>query len=400
MPINPRRALTTAAAVLALVVGGSSAAQEHHPEWVGTWQTAPASARAGTDTGYPNQSIRNVVHTSIGGRAARVRLSNAYGTAPVLMGKVSVALSNGGAGAIPGTMRAVTFGGAPTVTIPVGAEVVSDGVELNVPPDADLQVTVYTPEPSGPVTYHPQAYRENYFATGDHAADESGAAFAPTTTSFHYVSGVEVRGSRAGGAVVALGDSITDGAWSTRGANMRWPDQLADRLLERPASQRLGVLNAGISANRLASQGTNPTAGQNALARLDRDVFSRAGVRTVVLMEGINDIQSSVPAEQLIMGLRQVVERGHAAGVRVVVGTITPWKGWRTYTPEREQIRVAVNQFIRTAGIFDAVVDFDAALRDPADPETLRPAYDSGDHLHPNDAGYRAMAGAVDLKSL
>jgi lysophospholipase L1-like esterase len=388
------------AVVLALVLGGSSAAEPagHGPEWIGTWQAAPATAQAGT--GHPDKTIRNVVHTSIGGRSARVRLSNAFGTAPVLMSAVTVALSTGTASTVPGTMRAVTFGGVPSVTIPVGAEVVSDAVNLTVPPDSDLAVTVYTPAESGPATYHPQAYRENYFATGDHASDETGTPFGVTTTSFHYVSGVEVRGSRARGAIVAFGDSITDGAWSTRGANLRWPDQLFDRLAQRPAPLRFGVLNAGISANRLVSQGTNPTAGQNALARLDRDALTRAGVRTVVLMEGINDIQNSVPADQLIMGLRQVVSRGHAAGVRVVVGTIAPWKGWRTYTPEREEIRLAVNGFIRTAGIFDGVVDFDAALRDPADPGMLRAAYDSGDHLHPNDAGYKAMAEAVDLRKL
>ncbi|MFS8097015.1 SGNH/GDSL hydrolase family protein [Lentzea alba] len=389
-------------AVLALVLGGSAVAEpaSHGPEWIGTWQTAPASAQVGTETGHPNKTIRNVVHTSIGGKAARVRLSNAFGTAPVLMSHVTVALSTGAASTVPGSMRAVTFGGLPNVTIPVGAEVVSDAVNLTVPADADLAVTVYTPQESGPATYHPQAYRENYFATGDHAADETGTPFAAATTSFHYVSGVEVRDSRARGAIVAFGDSITDGAWSTRGANLRWPDQLFDRFAQRPAPLRYGVLNAGISANRLASQGTNPTAGQNALARLDRDALTRAGVRTVVLVEGINDIQSTVPAEQLIMGLRQVVERGHAAGVRVVVGTMTPWKGWRTYTPEREEIRLAVNEFIRTAGIFDGVIDMDAALRDPADPGMLRPAFDSGDHLHPNDAGYKAMAEAVDLRKL
>lgn len=397
-----KSAIGAASVVLALVVGGSSTAQTGGPgpEWIGSWQAAPASAQAGTDQGHPNRTIRNVVHTSIGGKAARVRLSNAFGTAPVLMGHVTVALSTGSASVVPGTMRAVTFGGLPSVTIPVGAEVVSDAVNLSVPADADLAVTVYTPLESGPATYHPQAYRENYFAAGDHAADETGTPFAPATTSFHYVSGVEVRDSRARGAIVAFGDSITDGAWSTRGANLRWPDQLFDRLANRPAALRLGVLNAGISANRLASQGTSATAGPNGLARLDRDALTRAGVRTVVLMEGINDIQSSVPAAQLIMGLQQVVSRSHAAGVRVVAGTIAPWKGWRTYTPEREEIRLAVNEFIRSAGIFDGVVDFDAALRDPADPGMLRPAFDSGDHLHPNDAGYRAMAGAVDLKSL
>jgi lysophospholipase L1-like esterase len=391
-----------ASLVLALVVGGSSVpeASGHAPEWIGTWQAAPASAQAGTETGHPNKTIRNVVHTSIGGKSVRVRLSNAFGTAPLLMGHVTVALSSGTAAVVPGTMRSATFGGVPSVTIPPGAEVVSDPVALTMPADADLAVTVYSPSESGPATYHPQAYRENYFAAGDVAADETGTPFSAATTSFHYVSGVEVRASSARGAVVAFGDSITDGAWSTRGANLRWPDQLFDRLMKRPAPLRFGVLNAGISANRLASQGTSATAGQNGLARLDRDALSRAGVRTIVLMEGINDIQSSVPAAQLIMGLQQVVSRSHAAGVRVVAGTIAPWKGWRTYTPEREEIRLEVNRYIRTAGIFDAVVDFDEALRDPADAAIMRPAFDSGDHLHPNDAGYRAMAEAVDLRKL
>ncbi|MEU0883733.1 SGNH/GDSL hydrolase family protein [Lentzea sp. NPDC005914] len=391
-----------ASLVLALVVGGSSVpeVQGHAAEWIGTWQAAPASAQAGTDLGHPNKTIRNVVHTSIGGKSARVRLSNAFGTAPVLMGHVTVGLSTGSSAVVPGSLRDVTFGGLPSVTIPVGAEVVSDAVSLTVPPDGDLAVTVYTPAESGPATYHPQAYRETYFADGDRALDETGAPFAVGSTSFHYVSGVEVRSSQARGAVVAFGDSITDGAWSTRGANLRWPDQLFDRLMKRPAPLRFGVLNAGISANRLASQGTSATAGQNGLARLDRDALTRAGVRTIVLMEGINDIQSSVPAAQLIMGLHQVVERGHAAGVRVVAGTIAPWKGWRTYTPEREEIRLEVNRYIRSARIFDDVVDFDAALRDATDPGILRPVFDSGDHLHPNDAGYKAMAEAVDLRKL
>lgn len=391
-----------ASLVLALVAGGSSVPEVswHAPEWIGTWQAAPAGAQAGTGVGHPNKTIRNVVHTSVGGKAVRVRLSNVFGTAPVLMGQVTVALSTGGADVVPRTMRPVTFGGVPSVTIPPGAEVVSDAVTLTVPPDADLAVTVYTPSESGPATYHPQAYRSNYFADGDHALDETGAPFAASTTSFHYVSGVEVRSSQARGAVVAFGDSITDGAWSTRGADLRWPDQLFDRLMKRPAALRFGVLNAGISANRLVSQGTSATAGPNGLARLDRDALTRAGVRTIVLMEGINDIQNSVPASQLIMGLQQVVARAHAAGVRVVAGTIAPWKGWRTYTPERESIRLDVNSYIRTADIFDAVVDFDAALRDPADSAVLRPSFDSGDHLHPNDAGYRAMAEAVDLHRL
>jgi lysophospholipase L1-like esterase len=384
------------------VAEGSGGAPQRQPYqgWVGTWQASATGTTPKTDKGYPGYSIRNVVHTSVGGPQARIRLTNALGTVPVLMGHVTVAAGSGGAAAVPGTMREVTFGGVKSITIAAGAEVLSDPVDLNVPEDGDLLVTMFTPEPSGPVTYH-QVANETSFLTpdGDHTAEETGTAFTAKTQSWQYVAGVDVRGGWASGSVVTLGDSITDGNRSTAGADLRWPDQLADRLKTEPGPTRLGVLNAGISSNRLLSNTWNP----NALSRLNRDVLTATGARTVIVLEGINDIgappQHHEPAP-IIEGLRQVAAQVHAQGLRVIGGTITPFGASSNYTEELEGVRLAVNDFIRNGGVFDSGVDFDAALRDPADPHRLRAEFDSGDHLHPNDAGYGAMAQAVNLRAL
>jgi lysophospholipase L1-like esterase len=299
--------------------------------------------------------------------------------------------------AVPGTMRTLTFGGDREVTVPPGADVVSDGAALNVPRDGDLLVTTYTPTPSGPVTHHPLAMQNSYFTRdGDKAADESAAAFPEQTAVWHYVSGVDVRGHGLRGSVVAIGDSITDGANSTWGANLRWPDQLADKI-----SRQLGVLNAGISGNRLLLDGGNY--GVNALARLDRDVLSQSGARTAIVFEGINDIQQTphqADPDKIISALKQIATRAHDRGLRVLGATITPWKGWRSYTPELEETRQAVNRFIRTSRLFDGYIDFDAVIRDPADPQRMKSEYDSGDHLHPGDKGFTVMADAVPLARL
>ena len=373
-------------------------------DWVGTWHTAMAQRLPGTDHGLPNHSIRNVVHTSVGGAAARVRLSNVYGTVPVTMGRVTVAVAArpDAPDAVAGTMRPVTFGGAPSVTIPAGAEVLSDPVSLAVPQDGDLLVTVFTPDPSGPVTAHPRAYQTSFLTSaGDHAGDEQGTAFTTPTPAWHYVTAVEVDAPAVAGAVVAFGDSITDGDKSTTSANARWPDVLADRLAARPGPTRLSVVNSGISGNRILDS-TTGIGGPNAFARLTRDMLAPTGARTVILLEGINDIGNLAHPDPVVLSaaLRQTAAQAHAAGLRIVGGTITPFKGWRSYNDERESVRQAVNEFIRTSGVFDAVVDFDAVVRDPADPRRLAAPYDSGDHLHPSDAGYRAMAEAVDLRVL
>ncbi len=409
MRLDRGRNLLVAAILLLGVVPGAAAAAPAVPVesgestatngWVGTWAAAPAAGVAGTDNGYPNFSIRNIVHTSAGGREVRVRLSNAFGRTPVLFGRVTVAVAAGPdtPQAVPGTMRTLTFGGDGAVTVPPGADIVSDGAALTVPRDGDLLVTTYTPTPSGPVTYHPLAMQNSYFTrNGDKAADESAAAFPEKTAVWHYVSGVDVRGPGLRGSVVAIGDSITDGANSTWGANLRWPDQLADKI-----SRDTGVLNAGISGNRLLLDGGNY--GVNALARLDRDVLAQPGARTAIVFEGINDIQQTphqADPDKIISALKQIATRAHDRGLRVLGATITPWKGWGSYTPQLEETRQAVNRFIRTSRLFDGHIDFDAVIRDPADPQRMKPEYDSGDHLHPGDKGFTAMADAIPLSRL
>jgi lysophospholipase L1-like esterase len=368
--------------------------------WVGSWAAAPAAGVPNTPQGYPNYSIRNVVHTSIGGSKARVRLSNTFGTGPLVFGHVTVAVAAaaGSPRAVPGSLRTLTFGGMSTVVVPAGAEVLSDPATVRVPADADLLVTTFVPTPSGPVTYHPAAQQTSFFTrNGDFAAEESGASFTEQTTVWHYVSEVDVQGV-APGAVVTLGDSITDGVGSTSGANHRWPDYLSDRL-----HGRLGVLNAGISANRLLLDVPGNSAGRNALARFADDVLSVGGVRTLIVLEGINDIQQDphqTDPAMIISAQRQLVAQAKARGIRVIGATLTPFKGWRVYDETLERTREAVNTFIRTSGVYDGVADFDAAIRNPADPLAMQPAYDSGDHLHPNDAGYARMAAAVDLNRL
>jgi lysophospholipase L1-like esterase len=410
--IDMKRLMTAGAAlVLALVtVNGSTASGDHAPAvpdgWVGTWAAAPAAQVSNTPDGYPDYSIRNVVHTSIGGNSVRVRLSNAFGTTPLTFGRVTIAVAAapGKADAVPGTMRTLTFGGAATTVVPARADTLSDPAPLTVPRDADLLVTTFVPTASGPVTYHPDAQQTSFFTrTGDHSAETSGAAFTEQTSAWHYVSEVDVRGSGAPGSVVAFGDSITDGYNSTVGADHRWPDYLSDRLAagHRP----LGVLNAAISGNRLLLDAVPAGSdfGPNGLSRLDHDVLRVGDVRTLILLEGINDIQQDphqTDPAQLIAAYRQLITQAHARGIRVIGGTMTPFKGWQTFDPVLEATREAVNSFIRTSGAFDSVIDFDRAVRDPADPLRMLPAYDSGDHLHPGDAGYRAMAAAVDLARL
>jgi lysophospholipase L1-like esterase len=370
--------------------------------WVGTWS---AAANGGTSaTGYAGYTIRNLVHTSVGGDRVRVKVSNAFGTAPVLIAHTTVGLQKlpASAAIAAGTLRDVTFGGQQGVTIPAGAEVYSDPVKLPLADAADLFVTTFTPDPSGPVTYHAAGMSTSYYATDgtDHAADLGASGLPLTTGSWHYVTEVDVQPGESPGAVVTLGDSITDGINSTSGTNRRWPDLLATRLREQPGNRsRIGVLNAGISGNRVLLDG----AGVRATARLDRDVLQRTGARTLIVLEGINDIQQTphqLDPDKIIAGLKELTDRAHAAGLRVLGGTVTPFKGWYTYDASEEAAREGVNRWIRESGAFDAVVDFDAAIRDPADPQRMLPAYDSGDHLHPGDAGYQAMADAVDLREL
>ncbi|MFF3482611.1 SGNH/GDSL hydrolase family protein [Streptomyces sp. NPDC002701] len=371
--------------------------------WTGTWE----GAASGTAAPLPGASIRNVVHTSAGGTAVRVRVSNRLGTLPLVLGAATVARQEPNAPtsprALPGTMRTLTFGGRKKHTVPAGEDAVSDAVTLDVPAAANLLVTLHTPGEPGPATYHRDALQTNFLAPdGDRVAEADGTSYTATTGSWYYVTGVDVRRPAAEGnpgSVVALGDSLTDGSGSTPSTDRRWPDRLAERLRARPAGHRPGVLNAGVAGNRLLLEGRGPSA----LARLDADVLSRTGVRTLIVMEGVNDIKSApnqTDPAALAAAYREIVRRAHARGIRVVGATLTPFGGHGSHTAARERVRRSVNRLIRTGGLFDAVADFDAVVRDPSRPERMRPAYDPGDHLHFNDAGMRALADSVDLAAL
>ncbi|MFF4750227.1 SGNH/GDSL hydrolase family protein [Streptomyces sp. NPDC002514] len=385
---------TAAARTTVTATAGTARAGSLPSPWSGTWEAAPS----GTTPALPGAAVRNVVRLSVGGTLLRIRVSNRLGTAPLALGAVTVALRRGtGPDAVPGTMRTATFGGLPTATVPPGSDVVSDPVPLVVPAAADLLVTVHTPGDSGPATHHRTALRTSYIAPqgAGRAADVDGSAYTATTSQWYYVTGVDVLGRGGAGSVVAFGDSLTDGTGSTPDADHRWPDRLAERL----GPQRLGVLNAGIAGNRLLRDGTGPSA----LSRLDADALSRAGARALIVFEGINDINGKPQADDVRdfeAAYRTIVTRAHAHGIRVVGATLTPYGGHGGFTAAREDLRQRINAFIRTGGAFDAVVDFDAAVRDPAAPQRIRPAYDPGDHLHFNDAGMRALADAIDLGAL
>jgi lysophospholipase L1-like esterase len=392
---------------------GGTAGGSGLSRWVTTWAASPQVAVPGSlaATGFKNQTVRNIVFTSAGGNSVRIRLTNTFGSSPLDVGDVTVAVAGSGASLVPGTSHQVTFGGGGSIRIPAGAQALSDPVRMRVPALQDLAVSVYLPQATGPATNHSDAQQVNWASTaGDHAADTSAAAFTTSTQSWYFLDDVTVRSAPTLGTVVAFGDSITDGFMSTVGANARWPNDLARRLeaLHGPA---LSVADEGISGNRVLND--SECCGVNALARLQRDVLDQAGVRDVILLEGINDFgfsalppdpltnpNTDVSAGQVIAGYKQIIARAHARGLRIFGATLTPFKGAGYYTAAGEQKREAVNAWIRTSGAFGGVIDFDKVVRSPDDPLVINPAYDSGDHLHPNDAGYQAMANAVNLQLL
>ncbi|GAA0930625.1 SGNH/GDSL hydrolase family protein [Nonomuraea longicatena] len=376
--------------------------------WAGAWMAAMQRPRSGfenlnwSEEGFHDHTLRQVVRLGAGGAQLRVRLSNLYGTAPLRPAGATVARAGEGAAIVPGTVRILRFGGA----VPAGGTATSEPVELPVEPQDRLAVTLYFDAPTGPATCHSIACATTYRACGDrHSARD----FRETSHSWYYLNGVEVSGRVP--AVVTLGDSITDGALSTPDADHRYPDLLAARL--RAAGRPMVVLNAGIGGNRVLNDSV--CFGERAVSRFRRDVAAQPGARTVIVQLGTNDIGLSeqdfppctvpnpeVGAEELIDGLRVLVEVARVYGLRIVGGTIPPL-GTGFHTERGEKVRQDVNHWIRAGGAFDAVADFDRALADPQDPERLRPAYDAGEdggHLHPNDAGYQAMADAVDLDSL
>ena len=374
--------------------------------WVGSWAAAvtPVGPSTVSATGVSNITLRQVAHLSIGGSGVRLRLSNRYGARPVVVGRTTVASRRDNAAGTAKVERAelvpVRFGGHLSITIPVGAEVVSDPIGITVADDSDLAISTYFPNPTGPLTQHPAGYATGFAAKGDKTRD-LGASYRRMGGMARYlIDGVDVRSS-ARGAVVLFGDSITDGASTAVDRNRRYPDQLADMLLTQPADRVLGVLNAGISGNRLLSN--SGTAGDAGLARFERDVIRRPGVRTVVVLEGINDIRGSrgaITLQQLIAAHRQLIRQANAAGLTVIGATLTPFWGADYYTVAGEVTRQALNQWIRTSHAYDGVVDFDKAVRDPRAPLQLRPSYDAGDHLHPNANGTKTMARTFNLAAL
>ncbi|MGW2028830.1 SGNH/GDSL hydrolase family protein [Streptomyces sp. NPDC001811] len=389
----------------------SHAAPASTGTWAGAWATAPVGGEPGTETaGLAGRSVRNVVHTSAGGTSARVTLSNLYGQSALTISHASLALSlgDGSAAATAETMRRLTFNGAPGVVIPAGAQAVSDAVHLTLPHDTDVLITTYSPTPSGPVTYHPRARQISYVATGDRTEDTTGTPYTGRTPYWRYVTALDVLSNEATGTVVVFGDSITDGVTSTTGANHRWPDILSGRL--RTALRngrdlpRYSVVNEGISGNQVLADGLGrPAENQSGLDRFGRDALDRPNVKVVVIDLGINDILRNprlADPDRIVTGLRTLVRQAHARGLKVIGATLMPFQGHHGYTPAREAVRQQVNARIRAGGVYDAVVDFDKTLRDPYDPRRLRPEYDSGDHLHPSDLGYRTMAEVFDLGTL
>jgi lysophospholipase L1-like esterase len=409
LPDHGRRALLSvflALLALGLPPAPSALAQDWRDErWTATWGAGPGGPALPANTPvFTDQTLRLVVHASIGGARVRIRLSNEMGTTPLHIGAARIALRADGADIVTGSDRALTFGGKPDIVLAPGAPALSDPVDLDVRPLSDLAVSLYLPGASSATTLHGTASQTSYVSP---AGDFSAAPVFPTQrTLLSWPFLTEVAVEARGAAIVTLGDSITDGTRSTPDTNKRWPDWLARRLqtIRDPGAglnARLGVVNRGISGNRLLSNAAEGSlAGRGIQERFDRDVLATSGVRYMTLMIGINDIGGSpaadpVTAEDLIAGYRQVIARAHAHGIAVFGATLTPFEGAGYYSPEKDAVRRAVNDWIRSGDAFDAVIDFDRVTRDPAHPARLLPAYDSGDHLHPGDLGYQAMGNAV-----
>jgi lysophospholipase L1-like esterase len=417
-----------------LLLGGMAFGQNGN-HWVATWATAqqqpggfgrgggrggpaPAPVAAASATTAPpapatpappapptpppntlsNQTARMVVRTSIGGTRLRVHFSNAFGTAPVEIGAAHIALRSKDSAIVPESDRPLLFSGKPSARILPGAELLSDAVDLAAPKLSDVAISVFVPGESGRASGHSQALHTTYIVPGDATAKPE-LTEATTTAAWYWISSIDVLAPADSGAIVAFGDSITDGTTSTVNANKSWPSLLSERLEANPATANVAVLNLGIAGNQVLGDG----AGISALARFDRDVLSQAGARWLMILEGINDMNLAgrVPqtgfqltADDLIAGMQQMIERAHTHGIKVIGCTLTPFGN---ATDKVEAMRQALNVFIRSSGAFDAVVDFDRVIRDPADQRQFTKGFNNTDKLHPNDAGYKAMADAVDL---
>jgi len=383
-------------------------AADSHERWVTTWMTA--NAASDKPVTFSNQTLREIVHTTIGGSAVRLRLSNTFGTEAIRLDSVFIGIQKERALLVPDSNQTVRFGGSPSISIPQGAEVLSDPIALGVGSEQNVAISLFIAGDSGPATLHGSAFQTNYISKkGNFAAEEGESHFEKTTTSWFFLSALEVQAfADVKGVVVALGDSITDGAAARTDKNERWTDMLARRFLA--GHNDTAVLNAGIGGNRVLT--SSPCWGQNALARLGRDVLAQAGITAVILFEGTNDIgqpdtrtlennpclsRTQVSADEIIAGYQQIIARTHARGVKIFGATILPYQGFGAWTERGEAKRVAVNKWIQTSGAFDGVIDFDGAVRDPANAARMAAQFDSGDHLHPGPAGQEAMGKAVDM---
>jgi lysophospholipase L1-like esterase len=372
--------------------------------WVGTWAAAPFGGDPWHEVPtLVDSTLRQIVHTSIAGQALRVRFTNEFGLETLRIDAATIALAAGESVIQPNSLHVLTFGGQPSIVIPPGAQVMSDVVNLSTPAFADLSISLYLPlQQISSVSAHSSAQQTNYIQTGNQVTAPRFSA-PVTMPSWYFLKGVDVQPAAPhAAAVVAFGDSITDGAHASENKNHRWPDYLAMRLNSNPGTAGLAVLNEGIGGNCVLVSCVGP----NALARFDRDVLAQSGVRYLVVLESINDIgrlhdpnqpNYRLSAQDLEQGFLQLVARAHARGIKVIAATVTPYQGAGYFTDRGEQIRQALNNWILTSGAFDGTVDFDKATRDPNRPTFFSSQADSGDHLHPKDDGYKAMADAFDL---
>ena len=374
-----------------------------NPHWVGTWTAAPAP---GDGAAFNNHTLRMMPRVSIGGRVLRVRISNAYGTRPLAVGAAYVGVRGSGPAVVAGSNRRLTFGGESSATIAAGALLISDPVELEVAPLSDVAVSVHLPGdlPASFGITGRYARQTNYISPpGDFAADDV-MPVGRLTDDWYFVCGVDVVAPGETGAVVAVGDSLTDANISTHDGHHSWPSQLARRLIARPSGRPIAVMNQGLGGNRIL----HDIRGDSGLRRFDRDVLAQPGVTHAIVMLGTNDLRNrpgkpeeEVTAAQMIAGLKQLAVRGRSRGIKMIPATLTPFENETflpgAWNPRREAVRQAVNEWLRKVEGFDALADFDRALRDPEHPTRMLPIYDCGDHLHPSDLGYRAMGDAIDL---
>ncbi|WP_283153255.1 SGNH/GDSL hydrolase family protein [Guptibacillus hwajinpoensis] len=370
-------------------------------EWVGSWTASmQAPAKDGNShEGFKDQTIRLILRPHMEGEKMRIRLSNEFGSLPLSMKEVRVAISKEGASIDKKTDKLITFNDKKAVTIPQGETQYSDPIDFPVKADQNITVSLYVDHETGPTTWHQRSNQTVYMSEkGNHTGDEKDSAYTSKEEAWFWLERLEVVPDESvDGSVVVMGSSIANGNYSTLNANRRWPDYLANRMNSENVEVKMSVLNAGISANHLIN--SEEGKGQNAFARLERDVLSQEGINGVILHEGINDLRHypEYDSQKIIDRMKQIIKTTHEKGLPIYGGTLTPYKDSSMFTEEGEMTRQEVNEWIRTSGEFDAVIDFDKALRDPDDPEKFLSKYDSGDHLHPNDEGYKKMADEVDF---